>query len=112
MNVHTTRDNSPWGHSTLPHLYVIAVKEGMSHGDRKESPLIRVGRDILMAEKIYEISIAAERLGISTSSLYRMWYNGQVEFLRRGPKRGWRIAESEIERLEHIKAQRAEVWVG
>jgi len=64
-----------------------------------------------MTEKVYEISVAAERLGISTSSIYRMWYNGQVELLRRGPKKGLRIAESEIIRLERIAAQRAEVWV-
>jgi hypothetical protein len=41
-----------------------------------------------------------------------MFYNGQVKLLRRGPKKGLRIAESEIERLEHIEAQRAEVWAG
>ncbi len=61
-----------------------------------------------MTEKIYEISVAAKRLGISPVSIYRMYYDGQVELLRRGPKKGFRIAESEIQRLEKIKAQRSE----
>jgi predicted site-specific integrase-resolvase len=65
-----------------------------------------------MTEKVYEISVAAQRLGISVSSIYRMWYNGQIELKRRGPRKGYRVPESEIERLEKIQAQRAEVWGG
>jgi excisionase family DNA binding protein len=61
-----------------------------------------------MTEKIYEISIAAKRLGISPSTIYRMFYDGQIKLLRRGRKKGLRISESEIERLEHIEAQRSE----
>lgn len=61
----------------------------------------------LELEDVVDISIAARHLKISVSSIYRMFYDGQIELVRRGPRKGYRVPISEIKRLAYIKAQRA-----
>lgn len=54
-----------------------------------------------MNDKLLEVSAVAARLGITTHSVYRhrITAGSPLEFVRVGPKKGYRIKESSLVRL-------------
>jgi len=57
------------------------------------------------SERVYHISAAAKLLGVHVSSIYRMFYEGKIELRKRGPRKGYRVPESEIKRLKQLNAE-------
>jgi excisionase family DNA binding protein len=53
--------------------------------------------------KLLPISIVAERLGVSTETIYRMGRDGKISIIRIGAKKGYRITESEF--LKYLDRQ-------
>ena len=53
--------------------------------------------------KLLPISIVANRLGVSTETIYRMGRDKKIKIIKVGAKKGYRITESEF--LKYIDGQ-------
>ena len=54
-------------------------------------------------DKLLPVSIVADRLNLSSQSVYNLIVAGQISAVRIGPKAGIRIYESEIERFLKVR---------
>lgn len=49
-----------------------------------------------MSVKMLDVRMVANRLGVGTTTIYRLIKSGQIQSKKLGPRKGYRIPESEI----------------
>ncbi len=60
-------------------------------------------------EREFDFQQVATRLGISVRSVYRLKDEGEIKAYRRGPKKGYVVLESELERFIQERQQQEDV---
>lgn len=50
----------------------------------------------IMQDRLLDVSVVAQRLYVSTSTVYRLLWGGYIPFVKMGIKRGYKVRETDL----------------
>lgn len=50
-----------------------------------------------MQDRLLDVSVVAQKLKVSTQTVYRLMWGGHISFIKVGARKGYRIKEADLE---------------